>query len=879
MLDEVMPNALSPTVHVGSRLDARKSLYKQRSPLPTRSTSILKINECQHFHYDYVEIGPVTITVETDEESLLCEESYDQLTFRWVFCIQCNEQKWIIQRTFAEFAEFDCQLHRCVFDRRHSRLAELRQLRVTSNNPYSTTTVVMNTMEISPSSSTASYNASVSTTAASWTLNNPIKVRRHLVTYVERLSELTGSIITCFPVLKFLELDSRGNHFIPIEQSQINTPAVAAAIVIKDFTETKPGELSIKVGDIVSVIEMKTLEQSDNVYWKGKLTITKKRPLLRGSRTSLPTECFSTHGHQFVMGYFPSSCVKLFSSKIEPDECVPSKRSLYTRSFINRHQNMWKLRPKVLQSSFWRNRARQVDIVFGADLAEHLAKTNLDVPLVLTKCIEVLETHGLVTGIYRQCGIQSNIRNLRWQFDNNHPPDLTDEKILRDIHCVSSLLKQYFRQLPNPLFTYELYPEILRAYESETKDRVANVAKVLRQLPPAHYRTARTLMHHLSMMCRHKGLTDMTASNLAIVWAPNLFRNPPSIDMQCQLLKDITIHKNMCNFFIVHANVLFDDANDSTLLASLAEDEIAAEMTTYLRHKENNFQASRLPGDRACIDVNGGPAMLPAAFHTVIDLPQSKKNQSKWKKLLRYSSLEHSLAGLWNRRSRSRKTSPSRAYILPDIQLSSSSSNGQEMRRSESMFSYVAKNVEDFGQNVVRSVRNFSIRRSKRWRRNESSVESSSSAADDFELLRNLRLRTEEPFAQMTQSSVENGTVIQPGKLIRSVSDDVISGGMHKGLIEIEEPKPKRVMFETSERAEQFFYHVDSPDHDNSQSGDVDSDTDVSSQESLPLDVSRYDNVLPQKTAHALLSTQPQQSPPSVYEDAKNLIISRPLLD
>lgn len=35
------------------------------------------------------------------------------------------------------------------------------------------------------------------------------------------------------------------------------------------------------------------------------------------------------------------------------------------------------------------------------------------VPLILKKCVEVIEMHGIVTGVYRQCGIQSNIQKLR----------------------------------------------------------------------------------------------------------------------------------------------------------------------------------------------------------------------------------------------------------------------------------------------------------------------------------------------------------------------------------------------------------------------------------------------------------------------------------
>lgn len=35
-------------------------------------------------------------------------------------------------------------------------------------------------------------------------------------------------------------------------------------------------------------------------------------------------------------------------------------------------------------------------------------------PNILKKCVEFIEAHGIVTGVYRQCGIQSNIQKLRF---------------------------------------------------------------------------------------------------------------------------------------------------------------------------------------------------------------------------------------------------------------------------------------------------------------------------------------------------------------------------------------------------------------------------------------------------------------------------------
>lgn len=47
--------------------------------------------------------------------------------------------------------------------------------------------------------------------------------------------------------------------------------------------------------------------------------------------------------------------------------------------------------------------------------------------------------------------------SFRQEFGSDQSPDLTREVYLQDIHCVGSLCKLYFRELPNPLLTYELY--------------------------------------------------------------------------------------------------------------------------------------------------------------------------------------------------------------------------------------------------------------------------------------------------------------------------------------------------------------------------------------------------------------------------------------
>ena len=55
--------------------------------------------------------------------------------------------------------------------------------------------------------------------------------------------------------------------------------------------------------------------------------------------------------------------------------------------------------------------------VFACDLGEHLSNTQQDIPKILLICTQFIEKHGIVDGIYRHTGLQSNIQKLRNAFD------------------------------------------------------------------------------------------------------------------------------------------------------------------------------------------------------------------------------------------------------------------------------------------------------------------------------------------------------------------------------------------------------------------------------------------------------------------------------
>lgn len=102
--------------------------------------------------------------------------------------------------------------------------------------------------------------------------------------------------------------------------------------------------------------------------------------------------------------------------------------------------------------------------MFGMDLSELVAREERMVPLVVEKCIEAVEVRGMdYEGIYRKSGGAAQMRAIQQAFESGSPVDLTDDEEYNDICAVTSVLKHYFRQLPNPLLTFELYSSFIEA--------------------------------------------------------------------------------------------------------------------------------------------------------------------------------------------------------------------------------------------------------------------------------------------------------------------------------------------------------------------------------------------------------------------------------
>lgn len=140
-------------------------------------------------------------------------------------------------------------------------------------------------------------------------------------------------------------------------------------------------------------------------------------------------------------------------------------------------------------------------------------------------------------GIYRKSGGSGQVKIVQQGFekDNNH--DISDPDL--DIHAVTSALKQYFRKLPNPLITFEVYDGLLEAGRVADKEKQAIALRmVVGELPEHHRDCLELLIQHLARVMAQESENLMTPLNLAVVFAPTIMR-PESIeremsDMQAQ---------------------------------------------------------------------------------------------------------------------------------------------------------------------------------------------------------------------------------------------------------------------------------------------------------------------------------------------------------
>ncbi|KAF8451516.1 hypothetical protein BGX38DRAFT_1142058 [Terfezia claveryi] len=145
-------------------------------------------------------------------------------------------------------------------------------------------------------------------------------------------------------------------------------------------------------------------------------------------------------------------------------------------------------------------------------------------PAVAFRCLQYLNVHGpQELGLYRVSGSTVIVDEMKADFISRHDVDISLNPP-NDIHTVTSLLKGYFRALPEAILPAEIQKKVYEQCKDhpESESPPQCFIDELSQLPPYNYYMLYSLSAHLSIVNQQSDVNKMNLSNLGMIFCSTL---------------------------------------------------------------------------------------------------------------------------------------------------------------------------------------------------------------------------------------------------------------------------------------------------------------------------------------------------------------------
>ncbi|KAM6380114.1 arf-GAP with Rho-GAP domain, ANK repeat and PH domain-containing protein 3 isoform 2-T4 [Pluvialis apricaria] len=163
-----------------------------------------------------------------------------------------------------------------------------------------------------------------------------------------------------------------------------------------------------------------------------------------------------------------------------------------------------------------------------------------DIPIIVDSCIAFITQYGLRhEGIYRKNGAKSRIKVLMEEFrrDARNVKLRINDNFIED---VTDVLKRFFRELEDPVFTLELHPQWKEAAEIASKpQRLERYKELIHRLPRLNHKTLAALIGHLYRVQKCADLNQMSTKNLSLLFAPSLFQTDGKGEHEVKVMEDL----------------------------------------------------------------------------------------------------------------------------------------------------------------------------------------------------------------------------------------------------------------------------------------------------------------------------------------------------
>ncbi|XP_008291780.1 rac GTPase-activating protein 1 [Stegastes partitus] len=154
-------------------------------------------------------------------------------------------------------------------------------------------------------------------------------------------------------------------------------------------------------------------------------------------------------------------------------------------------------------------------------LADYVPDMSPMIPPLVVHCVSEIEQRGLhEAGLYRLSGADRTVKELKEKFLRSKTVPVLSK--VDDIHAITGLLKDFLRNLKEPLLTFRLNRPFMDAAEvSDDDNSIALMYQTIGDLPQPNRDTLAFLVLHLQRVADSLD-TKMDINNLARVFGPTI---------------------------------------------------------------------------------------------------------------------------------------------------------------------------------------------------------------------------------------------------------------------------------------------------------------------------------------------------------------------
>ncbi|XP_064608409.1 rho GTPase-activating protein 26-like isoform X2 [Liolophura sinensis] len=309
-----------------------------------------------------------------------------------------------------------------------------------------------------------------------------------------------------------------------------------------DSTREEALQLMMKMlevrGTLQALTEMKSVDQTGTIKGftrQGYLYLLEKKAL--GTAWTKQYCQYRKETQELLVTPFNQVAAKLV--RVQPDKlkltkCVRRASDSIEKRFCFDVTVAERPAPLTFQALSEEDRRSWLDAMDGKEPVYTVSATSVDDSLLddigfnfIKKCVNAVESRGLEEqGLYRVVGVNSKVNKLTTMGLDKRK---ADKVVLEDVgewetKTITSAIKSYLRNLPEPLMTFKLHDAFIAAAKQCKTLRIHDIHSLVHKLPESNFEMLEFLIGHLKKISERSDENKMTVANLGVCFGPTLMR-------------------------------------------------------------------------------------------------------------------------------------------------------------------------------------------------------------------------------------------------------------------------------------------------------------------------------------------------------------------